>query len=284
MRLTRSWGTHGYDPAVWIAWRVASIAAATGLSAAALAFAAPPGESISPNWAGYAVTKASFRSVAATWRQPKVRCSPSDRGARSSVWVGLGGYLPGSSRLEQIGSASDCSVTTGRPRYYAWYELPPAPGVVTRLRVEAGDIMSAKVAVNGAGTVVLFSIENRTRGAGFATSEQASKPDLSSAEWIVEAPSRCGVGCGTPRLADFGSTSFTQVTAFSGGHVGTILDPSWHATAVRMLPGLEAGAAPKALAADGASFTVAWQPAASSAPTQPAGKPTNPLIAGPRRP
>jgi hypothetical protein len=272
-----------YDPIVRIARLVAAIAVATGMGAADLAFAGAPGNDVSPNWAGYAVTKASFRSVSATWKQPTVRCGTNDRGARSSVWVGLGGYGRGSHTLEQIGSASDCGVTTGRPRYYAWYEIPPAPGIVLQLPVAAGDIISAKVAVNGAGTLALFTIENRTRGVGYTTSEPVRKPDLSSAEWIVEAPSRCGAGCGTPRLADFGSVSFTQVAAFSAGHVGTIVDRSWQATAVRMLPSLLAGAAPKALAPDGTSFTVVWQGGGSSTPA-PAAKPASPLVAGPRRP
>jgi hypothetical protein len=269
---------------VRIARLVGAIAVATSMGASALvAVAAAPRKDVSPNWAGYAVTKASFRSVSATWKQPKVTCGPGDAGARSSVWVGLGGYRPGSHRLEQIGSASDCSAATGRPHYYAWHEIPPALGVVAQLPVGAGDIISAKVAVNEAGTLVLFTIENRTRGVGYTTSEPVSKADVSSAEWIVEAPPRCGARCGTPRLANFGSVSFTQVAALAGGHVGTILDPGWQATAIRILPSYSSvGAAPKALAGDGASFTVSRQSLVS--PKQPATTTTSPLVAGPRRP
>jgi hypothetical protein len=287
---------------VRIARLVAAIAVATSMGAAAQSasgFAgARPAKRVSSNWAGYAVTEsagASFRSVTATWKQPKVTCGADDAGARSSVWVGLGGNSPDARGFEQIGSSSDCSATTDRPHYYVWHEVWPVPEVVVgQFEIEAGDTITATVVVNRAGTEMVFTITNRTRGLRFTMRQFVSTPDLSSAEWIVEAPG-CGVGCETPRLANFGSVSFTNIAAVGNGHKGTILDRSWQATALRLRPSLHhaystgstAGAAPKALAADGTSFTVAWQPhAVSGQPSlpEPAPKPVSPLIAGPRRP
>src|SRR2546430_635897 len=81
---------------------------------------------ISANWAGYAVAAtdgvpatsadgsattaapASFTSVTGTWRQPRATCTAGSVGF-SSVWVGLGGFSPGSEAIEQIGTEVDCT-------------------------------------------------------------------------------------------------------------------------------------------------------------------------------
>ena len=82
-------------------------------------------------------------------------------------------------------------------------------------------------------------LANRTRGTSFATQLQVAQVDVSSAEWIVEAPSACGDngGCQALPLAAFGPTSFADVRATSAtGHAGTISDPAWSNVAITLSP------------------------------------------------
>jgi len=279
---------------------LAAIAVATGVGATAESASARsprPLSDASRNWAGYAVTHLvegrSFTSVRASWRQPVVRCGPGDAGARAAIWIGLGGYRPGARSLEQAGVSSDCSLWTNRPHYYAWYEIPPAGGVIVeRYPVEGGDAMTVRVDVNRARTRVSFELRNRTRGWEFRRAVPVESPSVSSAEWIVEAPQSCrGMHCAWPRLADFGSVRLAGVGAVGDGHAGTILDPHWQATAIRLTPsrihayvtGSRAGAAPTALARDGSAFTLAWRPTTVEPRPRPE-PPANPLLAGPYRP
>ncbi len=93
--------------------------------------------------------------------------------------------------------------------------------------------------------------------------------DVSSAEWIVEAPSNCGRTCQTLPLADFGKAAFASAGAqTTAGQWGSIANPSWATTEIRLSPtGAHSalarpgqrgpGAAePSALGGGGSSFTV----------------------------
>lgn len=245
----------------------------------------------SSNWAGYAVSApgaegssdpsvppqssapVSFTSVTGTWKQPAASC---DRGrpAYSAVWVGLGGFSPDSPALEQIGTDADCTAA-GKPRYYAWYELVPAAPVELKLKIVPGDTITTSVNVTG--SAVLVQIKNRTRHTSFTRklAMAAPAPDLSSAEWIVEAPSACTQNghCQVLPLANFGSVTFTKSATWGNGTPGTISYPAWSATAIQLVPessdatggritNQTASAAPTSLSPDGRSFAVSWQPAA----------------------
>ena len=98
--------------------------------------------------------------------------------------------------------------------------------------------------------------------------------DVTSAEWIVEAPASCdATGCQTLPLANFGSASFTRARATSiGAHRGTIADPAWATTAMTLsadanlgvgagvaVPGTSGQATPGPLSATGDAFTVTYQ-------------------------
>ncbi len=192
----------------------------------------------STNWAGYAVHRpgVSFRTVQAAWRQPRLACH---RGSPtfSSYWVGLGGYSETSQAIEQIGTEADCT-RSGRARSTAWYELLPAPSMPIRLRIHPGDLMAAVVTV--AGHAVAFTLEDLTTRRAFGRRFRAHSLDVSSAEWIVEAPSDCpdATRCLTLPLADFGSTSFLQSAVQTRrGHWGTISDPTWQVTKISLDPG-----------------------------------------------
>jgi hypothetical protein len=242
------------------------------------AFAAPAGAAAatarSINWAGYVVGRPGlqFNRVAATWRQPRASCV---RGARSyaAFWVGLGGYSRTSPALEQTGTEVDCA-RRGHAIDYAWYELEPSAttNVPARLLiVRPGDVMSASVTVEG--RTVTFSVRNDTRHRGFRKVLRARAIDLSSAEWIVEAPSNCdatGTRCVTLPLTNFRSVTFDGAEADAATHaLGSISDPSWRWTRINLRPRrrrLEAygshpsgsAATPSALLSGGTSFSVSY--------------------------
>jgi len=263
--------------------RSVRIAAAAAVALAAAAAAVPAwsrtaATQVSSNWSGYVATSArSFTAVSARWVVPKAACTAGSSGS-TATWVGLGGNDAASNKLEQIGSEIACSAA-GEASYSLWYELVPAAAVPIHLTVAPGDSVFASVRVRG--TKVTLTIRNLTRRTRFARTLTTASPDVSSAEWIVEAPSLCDAGgrCRTVSLARFGKVAFTAASATAGGHTGTISDGAWTATAIALVsgsgqsygppgfgPGFDdtaqaagAGALPGTLRANGTAFTVAWR-------------------------
>jgi hypothetical protein len=171
-----------------------------------------PATGTSANWAGYAAWGVSFTDVRASWKQPSVQCVSSAPQA-SSFWVGLDGYLPTSTSVEQIGTDSDCN-KLNRRHYYGWYEVVPAPSVPLPAQdaVHAGDTMSAEVRVVGA--VYTLALKDWTAGWHFSTRQTSTAAQDSSAEWVAEAPSTCSpFSCRVMPLADFGTVTFTNAAA-----------------------------------------------------------------------
>jgi WD40 repeat protein len=202
-------------------WLTASASAATSISA---------------NWAGYASVPAAsvgsrFSSVSGSWTLPSATCT-SGKEAYSAVWVGLGGYSK-SAALEQVGADADCT-RSGHASYSTWYELLPAGPVNVALKVHPGDRMSASVTVRSRD--VTLRLRNLSTGARFTTTRRVAKIDVSSAEWIVEAPSVCATAgsCATLPLTNFGTTLFSSATATARGHTGTIDDADWSAIALEL--------------------------------------------------
>jgi hypothetical protein len=227
-------------------------------------------QSVSSNWSGYALQDANatglqFTSVTGTWRQPVTTCE-GGAGASAAFWVGLGGSSPDATGLEQTGTGADC--VRGTPRYYAWYEILPAAAVKVPLKVRPGDVITTSVNVTD--TMVLVQIKNRTRKKSFTRALTVAAPDLTSAEWIAEAPSACDAAghCTVLPLANFRKVSFTRAAAIATAHPGTISDSTWGSTAITLVPETgrffassapsTAGAIPGALSADGRSFGVSW--------------------------
>jgi hypothetical protein len=239
----------------------------------------------SANWAGYVVGGSSsairYKSVSGSWVAPTVKCT-SGQGF-SSFWVGLGGAgssSSGSEALEQAGTEADCN-SDGSASYQAWYELVPAAPVKVDMAVHPGDHITSKVTVDG--STVAISLSDSTSGGSFSKSLQMSNPDVSSAEWIAEAPSTCNQGvsdCSPLTLADFGTAQFSGASATTtDGHTGTISDSDWSTAAVALSPSASqqgfgsqftsydsgsAGATPSSLSSDGSSFSVAYSADASA--------------------
>jgi hypothetical protein len=239
------------------------------LAAGALALVGPgvalADTTTSSNWSGYAVhrTGASFRAVSATWRQPSATCVPG-HASYSAMWVGLGGFSIGSPALEQIGTEVDCSAS-GAVVSSAWYELVPAPSADVRMTVRPGELMHASVTVVGHRVTLVLS--NLTRRRSFSKTVTVSAIDVTSAEWILEAPSECSANnqCRTLPLANFGSGHFADAGAQSAaGSRGTISSRLWGSTKITLAPsgrtfavyGTAGAARPTALQHGGAVFQV----------------------------
>ena len=246
---------------------IASVAGFAGTAGAATS-------DISSNWSGFAVGGNTFSSVSGSWVQPKAVCSGGTSSA--AFWVGLGGNSDASNALEQIGTSSDCSAD-GTPSYSAWYELVPAGSVPIKLKVFAGNKLSAAVKVNG--MKVTVQVKNLTRKTSFTKVLTMAAPDVSSAEWIAEAPSVCDTfgRCRTVPLTDFQKANFSKSVATAAGHTGTISDPLWTATSIQLQSTADFGpfasassaaqAVPSNLSSDGSAFSVSYT--AVTQPTQP---------------
>jgi len=238
----------------------------------------------SSNWAGYAVTPldattsttpttptipTTFTSVSGSWVQPAVSCTKG-RATYSAFWVGLGGFSLTSQALEQIGTQATCTAA-GKAKYSMWYELVPAASVPIRFKVFPGNALTASVKVNG--TEVTLQIRNLTRRTNFTKTLSMAAPDLSSAEWIAEAPTGCNAsGCVQLPLAKFSTLTFTKASATtSDGHTGTISDASWSPIVIDLqdiasdrFATETSGALPSTLSTNGASFAIVWQQAIST--------------------
>jgi hypothetical protein len=256
----------------------ASSADATSASSRSFSTRLGPDAQVSSNWAGYAVTgtnpdgtPVTYTDVTGSWVQPAVACAAGSE-SYSAFWVGLGGFSSDSQALEQIGTESNCD-SRGRAVYAAWYEIVPAPSIPIKLKILPGDRITAVVLVQG--TQVTLQLTNTTRRTRVTKRVTVAAPDLTSAEWIAEAPSSCTSSgrCTTLPLAKFGSVSFVRSAATDGTHSGTIIDPAWNTTSIELSerpvgagagfvgqPSTNSGAAPSDLSADGRAFSVAWQP------------------------
>ena len=235
------------------------------------------GTTTSSNWAGYAAIGAdsssplTFTSATGTWTQATATCTAGAGESASAVWVGLGGYDLESQALEQLGTDADCS-SSGKPSYYMWYELVPDPPVNVKLKIRPGDTITASVNVTGG--QIWLQLKNRTTGAVFNKRITVANPDLSSAEWIVEAPSSCSSFCRPVPLANFGSLAFSKIATTANSHPGTLADTTWSSVPIQLVPRTRTGFFPgergvlqtsstagttaPAAATDGRGFSVAW--------------------------
>ncbi|HEV7942079.1 MAG TPA: G1 family glutamic endopeptidase [Solirubrobacteraceae bacterium] len=274
------------------------LAAGTPGIAAAIApaqAAAAESTAVSANWAGYAVTGASksalLHRVAGTWVQPAGQCVQGQE-TYSVTWVGLGGFNQGSKALEQTGTAVDCT-TSGRAVYSAWFELVPAAPVTMKLAVHPGDTIAASVAQKADQTIL--TVRDLTTHTARTAVRTISAPDLSSAEWIVEAPSLCftSTHCTPLPLTNFGTVSFSNASVSSSQSQTSAIDArSLKVTRLELRdysqgPGRRYAASvtpasgiASPLSAAGNAFTVTWgqlegegAQGGSESPQQPQGPP-----------
>jgi hypothetical protein len=162
----------------------------------------------------------------------------------------------------------------------------PAPPIKLKLKIQPGDLISARVMLRN--RYLLLRIHNLSTGRGVTRTVRMRSPDTSSAEWIAEAPSACisPDQCQTLPLADFGAIRFYDANAKTApGKRGAINDPTFTTTELTLTgsrPGSAPGpggpgpvsagsasaeATPGALTGHGSAFTVTVKrPAASPGP------------------
>jgi len=262
------------------------------LVAGALAlFGAPAAAeaSTSTNWSGYVAHGPKFRSVSALWTQPRLTCTAGTP-TYSAAWVGLGGYNLSSKALEQIGTEADCN-GAGQEVSTAWFELVPAPSRTVRMTVNPGDVMAGRVTV--VGNEVTLVLNDRTRHKTFTRRVFDSTVDVTSADWIVEAPSECsgnGFQCQPLTLANYGTETFARANAVTAtGQGGTISSTLWKTAVITLSPGSggrlnsrnngSGESSPSALTAAGTSFTLTYTPLTPPTGQPPTGQPPTPYVA-----
>ena len=151
----------------------------------AIAGSAPPvsGPSVgeSNNWSGYDVTGGPFTAIVGTFNVPDVPVTSTD--TDTSEWVGIDGVS--NTNLIQAGVAE--SVQGGTKTVYAWWEILPAPATpIPTLVINANDQVTVAIVRQADGNW-LIQIEDLTDQQSWH-STFAYSGQLSSAEWIVEAP------------------------------------------------------------------------------------------------
>jgi len=208
------------------------------------------------NWSGYVDNGGPFHEVAGSWIVPFVAPSLSD--TYSSIWIGIDGSTDSS--VIQVGTEQDYGLSPGggaNSYYTAWWEVFPAHQVridPTAYPVKPGDHMSAAIKDNRGWWTVI--IHDQQRGWTFTEKVTYGGP-LSSAEWVVEAPT---INNQTASLADYGQTQFD----------GALVDGTTPRLSVGEIIVLGDGASlysvPSAPDHEGDGFTVAY---GGSAPAPP---------------
>jgi len=220
------------------------------------------GPAVSLDWAGYSATGPPITTVSGSWTQPTATCSTT-KANQSAYWVGIDGYAPTDTTVQQVGTDADCSKGTkkvpSKASYYAWFEMYPGPLVVLNTAsypVMPTDVLTASVSQVGASYQLVI---NDATHWTFSTLQPVSKTPLNaSGEWIVEAPTTCkGTTCKPVLLTNFGSVAFTGATANGQPVDGPGFTPH-QITMSKNKKGTIVKAATSALASGGTAFGVTW--------------------------
>jgi hypothetical protein len=235
-----------------VRWICGALAALACLAAAPVASAAAGahgtkhkvGRGTSTNWSGYTVDGAGASSVVGSWIQPSATCSGREN-SWSSPWVGIDGDT--SNTVEQTGTDADC--VSGKPYYYAWYEMyPKGTVVIPKITLTPGDSITGTVSyVKGS---FVLTLTDNTTGASYSTTQQSSNAQRSSVEWIMEGPSK-GL------LTDFGSVSFSGASATIGAQTGAL--GSFATNPLTMVTGKGAARATPSTITGTNAFGVTWK-------------------------
>jgi hypothetical protein len=204
----------------------------------------------------------TFTAVGATWTVPQPAADAA--AGASAAWVGIGGV-----RTRDLIQAGTQQVvwSPGHVTYTTWIETLPDPSQQVPLAAAPGDSVTVTIGQQSDGTW-LVSLANATTGQSYQKTVTYTS-SLSSAEWIVEAPT---VGRrGIVPVNDFGTVAFSGASATENGQPVDLAQAS--ARPVTMVgAGRQALVVPSPLAPDGAGFTAqrTTVPAASRAAGAPA--------------
>lgn len=178
------------------------------------AFQTPVDRAYSSNWCGYVATGKPFTEVGATWIVPSV--SSKIAPAHSATWVGIGGF-PYPSTMIQAGTGQFVTVTG--TKYFAWYEVLPAPYVFVS-DVFPGDTMTVLISKMGDMspiwriTMTITPKEGPVKTFDNYVYFGFTDTNTYTADFILERPFGVLVN---PTLANFSTMSFTHCTANQAG-------------------------------------------------------------------
>jgi hypothetical protein len=163
------------------------------------------------------------------------------------------------------------------------------------MAIEPGDRMSAAVTVDGA--TVTVALIDRTRGTRFTRTVVDHSLDVTSAEWIAEAPSDCsGSNCTVLPLADFGTAHFLSAAATTTTGITRSLDRApWTRTRISLGSSFEQSAngadketavtaTPSGLGIPLGAFTVSYSTTSTTTTTTTTTTPPGPPSTGPGGP
>jgi hypothetical protein len=202
----------------------------------------------SSNWSGYADTGKAYKTVTASWTEPKASCTSTN--SLAAFWVGIDGYS--SSSVEQDGTLIECD--GGSAFYFSWWEMYPSNDVqVVGESVKAGDHISASVVRSG--TSYTLKVTDSTHPANSFSTTQSCSCANTSAEWIAEAPSDSS---GVVPLAHFSKFTVTGATVKTTSKSGVISSFTDHEITMVDSSG-DVEAQPSALNSSGNSFSVTWK-------------------------
>ncbi|MHB1739114.1 MAG: G1 family glutamic endopeptidase [Actinomycetes bacterium] len=210
-------------------------------------YAAPPGTAYSPNWSGYVVGNGPYTAVTGTFTVPTIYSSSTS--TDTGAWVGIDGS--GNSSLIQAGIGEPYDASTNTYRVRVWWEILPAPMTIVPMTVSPGDRVTVTIG-QLSGTLWGITLTDDTTGRTFTTDRTYTGP-LTSAEWIVEAPTDNGV------VSSLGG--YTPDVTFS--HLG-FTGPQNSLTDVIMVQNGVPVSTPSAL--DPTGFTVAYGATAPGPP------------------
>ena len=190
----------------------------------------------SVNWAGYAATRSgkSFRLIQATFFVPYLNCAVAP-GTYSAHWVGFDGFLGKPDSVEQDGIEADCVGQAGKTaRYRAWYEMFPGPEIVSSIKVNSGDSITASVSYSSATRKFHLTVRDNTNRRHFSVAKACPAHTTcprSSVEVISEAPAN-NKGQLLP-MADYGAVGFASIAITNGaGQRGGLVSRRWRTTKI----------------------------------------------------
>jgi hypothetical protein len=175
----------------------------------------------SNNWSGYnqglLEKSTTFSAISGTWTVPTATQHKAGEAESSATWVGIGGGCLETSctatdnTLIQAGTGQDVD-SSGKPTYYAWYELIPVPSTTVALPVSPGDTVRVDIAQT-VPAVWSIAIHDVTSGKSFSTTVPYPST-MGSAEWIEETPLEIGTsGTGISAMPNLSPVHFTNSTA-----------------------------------------------------------------------
>jgi hypothetical protein len=209
------------------------------------------------NWSGYVVAAPAGKHVTAVHTEFVVPRAQTMSPGGAAIWTGIGGWT-GSDLIQAGVSVGD--LQTGGAAY-PWFEMLPAPetpifagcAVDPTCTVNAGD--KVKVAIINTNTTAPYQFSIKLEDVGHWTWTRSftyASSTLSSAEWILEAPSLIVAPMFVPFMDD---TTFgpDDTYGLEHHHSSKMATGSPHQVNMAVL-GLIPEAQPSPLAADRTSF------------------------------